>query len=326
MNERDRWLSRARSSWDVLDRVGIRRRSERLTVKEPRGVRAVPLWPYSQVFHTATAMSNVDAPVRGTAHGLLVTLESYRSGQAYGERPMSRRRYFDDNAWIALAAIDYGTQESLVTSRRILRFLREGAEQLDGETVGIRWIEGGANFHACSTGSTGLVAARLVHRGVIDADAGLKLAAGCAAFMVRLQGADGLVRDHMRPDGGIDQAIFSYNQGLGIGLFAELGWLDEAVDLAHRTIGVFDDEALWKQPPVFNSILIRELMNLHEVTPHVSWLTYCRNYLQRVWDEARHPTTGMLRGGGIGSYDKDVLLDHAGLVHAMVALAKAIDA
>jgi hypothetical protein len=141
----------------------------------------------------------------------------------------------------------------------------------------------------------------------------------------QLEDADGCVRDHRRPDGGIDGAIYTYNQGLSIGLLCEIGHVDEAADLAMRTIALFDDQRLWKHAPVFNSILIRELMRLHSAQPNPMLLTYCTRYLDRVWNQARNPSTGILRGGGIGTYDKDVVLDHAGLVHAMLAVALAFD-
>ena len=324
MNDSELWLHRAQLSWEALDRVGLRRRSGRVTVKEPGGVRAVPLWPFSQVLHTAIALSSAQVVQRGVAHDVLTALESYRSGEAYAERPTNNRRYYDDNAWVALATIDYDTQQSLDTARRILTFLHQGSDELVDGVIGVRWVEKGLNHHACSTGSTGLAAARLANRGVIDREEGMSFARGCAAFLRRLEDADGLVRDHQRPDGGIDGAIYTYNQGLTVGLLVEIGQIDEAAALASRTMKAFHDERLWKHAPVFNSIFMRELMRLHSVWPDRQYLEYCASYLERVWNEARNPSTWILRGGGIGTYDKDVLLDHAGLVHAMFALGSAL--
>jgi len=324
MNDSELWLHRAQLSWEALDRVGLRRRSGRVTVKEPGGVRAVPLWPFSQVLHTAIALSSAQVVQRGVAHDVLTALESYRSGEAYAERPTNNRRYYDDNAWVALATIDYDTQQSLDTARRILTFLHQGSDELVDGVIGVRWVEKGLNHHACSTGSTGLAAARLANRGVIDRGEGMSFARGCAGFLGRLQDADGLVRDHQRPDGGIDGAIYTYNQGLTVGLLVEIGKLDEAAALASRTMKAFHDQRLWAHAPAFNSIFIRELMRLHRVVPDPVSLTYCQRYLERVWNEARNPATGGLAGGGIGTYDKGTVLDHAGLVHAMFALGTAL--
>jgi hypothetical protein len=241
-------------------------------------------------------------------------------GSAYAERPRNKRRYFDDNAWIALAACDYGTKESLAVAARIFGFLRSGSDDLGGGQIGVRWVESGQNHHACSTGSAGLVAVRLADRGLLDSAQAIEFAGGCAEFLVSLLDDRGLVRDHRRPDGGIDAAIYTYNQGLACGLLAAVGRQDEAVALAERTMGAFDSTRLWRHAPVFNSIFIRELLSLRQVVPSRTWVDYCSEYLEQVWRQARDPSSGLLRGGGIGQYDTNVLLDHAGLTHAMFAL------
>ena len=325
MDDRQLWWSRAVESWQALDRVGVRRRSGRVTVKEPGGFRAVPLWPFSQVLHTATVLSGAHLIPRSQAHDLLVTLQTYRAGAAFAERPSNQRRYFDDNAWIALAAIEYGTQESVTIASHILDFLRQGSDVLSPDEIGVRWVESGQNYHSCSTGSAGLVAVRLAGAGVIPAASAQDFAEGCANFLVALMDGDGLVRDHRRPDGGIDGGIYTYNQGLALGLLAAVGRQDEAVALANRTIEVFDGERFWKHAPVFNSIFIRELMRLYQLVPNRQWPDFAMTYLERVWTLARLPESGLLRGGGIGEYDKDVLLDHAGLTHALFAVGAALD-
>ena len=72
---------------------------------------------------------------------------------------------------------------------------------------------------------------------------------GCAEFLLSLADRDGLIRDHRRPDGVIDSAIYTYNQGLAVGLLVEVGRQDEAIALADRTIAAFDSERLWKHAP-----------------------------------------------------------------------------
>ena len=324
MDESELWRSRAVSSWQACERAGIRRRGGRARVKEPAGLRAVPLWPFSQVLHTATVLSDAHLIARRVPHELLVTLETYRAGTAYAERPTNKRRYFDDNAWIALALIDYGTKDSLDSAARIFRFLEQGSDVIPNVGVGVRWVESGFNHHACSTGSTGLVAIRLAHRNLLDRSQAFEFAGGCADFLVSLVDQEGLVRDHRRPDGSIDGAVYTYNQGLAIGLLAEMGRRDQAVELADRTIAAFGFDRLWKHAPVFNSIFIRELMALNRDVRSRQWCDYVRAYLDRVWTQARIPDSGLLCGGGMGAYDKDVLLDHAGLTHAMLAFGSAL--
>ena len=307
------WRRRADEAWGAMASRAFVVRRGRLAVREPGGLRAVPLWPFSQVLHAGAAVAAPESPA------LLASLESYRRGSAYAERPSTRRRYYDDNAWVGLALLDHREIDGAV---RVLTFLREGCVALADGSLGVRWVEGGAALHACSTGSTGLVAARL-SRQVDGAERGalIELAGRCAAFLERLHDTDGMVADHRRPDGSVDPGVYTYNQGLLVGLLTELDRVDDALELAQRVRTVFDADRLWAHPPAFNAILVRELLRLDPVRPEAGLRSWCSDYLTRVWNEARDPVTGLFTSGGIGRYDSGLVLDHAALTGAMAALA-----
>jgi hypothetical protein len=308
------WASRAASAWEALVRASVARRRGGLVVREPHGWRAVPLWPFSQVLHAAALVGAPEAP------GLRDALETYRRGAAYAERPGNRRRYYDDNAWIALALLAHDEPEG---AARILDMLREGAVTLPSGAVGVRWVEGGDALHACSTGSTGLVALRLVEHAREEDRPGLvQLAERTTAFLEELLDADGLVADHLRADGSVDPGVYTYNQGLLVGLLTGLGRTDDAVALADRARAAFDPDRLWRHPPAFDAILVRELLVLDALRPDAGLRPWCAGYLDRVVHEARDPATGLLTGGGIGRYDDGTVLDHAALTGAMAALAR----
>lgn len=253
------------------------------------------------------------------------TLEGYRGGDAYAERPGNRTRYYDDNAWIALAAIDLDDRKGgpwRDTAARVLGFLREGEREVQSDQTGVLWVEGGRSLNACSTGSTGLVALRLACDASSSDRAKLvEFAERCLRFLTgTLRGADALVCDHRDEHGNVDPAEFTYNQGLAIGLhvgLADLGHVSElrlAQELAGRTLDAFEGERLWTHPPAFNAILFRELLALYAVDGDRRWPSAVDAYMDRVWLEARDPETGLFTAGGIGRYDSDVALDQAGLV------------
>jgi hypothetical protein len=312
------WGARAEAAWDALARAAVVRRRGRLVVREPGGLRAVPLWPFSQVLHAAVLVGAAEVPaLRGS-------LESYRRGAAYAERPRTRRHYYDDNAWVGLALLDSG---DAATAARVLEFLREGCVTLPEGSVGVRWVEGGDALHACSTGSTGLLALRLADAVVDDAAeraALLALASGCTSFLEELLDADGLVADHRRPDGSVDPAVYTYNQALLVGLLAGSGRIDDALALARRVLAAFDPARLWAHAPAFNAILVRELVRLDALRPAPDLRAWCTTYLDRAWTQARDPASGLLTAGGIGRYDDGVVLDHAALVGAMAVLADVV--
>jgi hypothetical protein len=307
------WRSHAEQAWDALVRASFGARRGRTVVREPGGLRAVPLWPFSQVLH---ACALVGAP---QSAALRETLETYRRGTAYSERPGNRRRYYDDNAWIGLALVDHGDLDG---AARVLGFLREGCVPRDGGAVGVRWVEGGEALHACSTGSTGLVALRLASARGEAGGALVELAAACTAFLETLLDPDGLVADHLRPDGSVDPGVYTYNQGLLVGLLTGLDRADDALALADRVRAAFDAERLWRHAPAFDAILVRELLGLDAVRPDAGLRAWCTAYLARVLDQARDPRTGLFTGGGIGRYDDGVVLDHAALTGAMAVLGR----
>jgi hypothetical protein len=308
------WASRAASAWESLVRASVARRRGALVVREPHGWRAVPLWPFSQVLHAAALVGAAEGPA------LRESLEAYRRGTAYAERPGNRRRYYDDNAWIALALLAHDEPEG---AARILDMLREGAVPLPSGAVGVRWVEGGDALHACSTGSTGLVALRLVEHAREEERPGLvQLAERTTAFLEELLDADGLVADHLRADGSIDHGIYTYNQGLLVGLLTGLGRADDAVALADRVRAAFDPDRLWRHAPAFDAILVRELLALAAVRPGAGLRAWCAAYLDRIAQDARDPATGLFTAGGIGRYDDGVVLDHAALTGAMAALSR----
>lgn len=323
----DVWVARARWGWESL-RPALRDARGRAVVHEPGRWTAVPLWPLSQVIHAAGILAPDDPRTSRDLHLLLRGLERYRRGEAYAERPGRRRRYFDDNAWLALAALERGDHEQ---ARRIVGFLARGSRPTESG-VGVLWVEHGDSLNACSTGSTGLAAIRLAQCGsdisiteraeLTDLTDLADLAEGCRAFLVgTLLNGEGLIADQLKSDGTIDPAVYTYNQGVTMGLLAELGEIDEATALAARTTAFFTIERLWAEPPAFVGILLRELMSLYRTTGDERWPTYARSYLDRVWHEARDTNARTFTSGGIGRYDSGRVLDHAALVAAMAVLA-----
>lgn len=306
------WRDRGVQAWHALDEAGIVSTRAGLVVRQPARRRREPLWPFSQVLHATVAVASYDDDARARLDGLWSALEAYRRGDGYAERPRLRTRYYDDDAWIAFAALADGSPARQDLAGRVLRFLRTGVRD-DG---GVLWVEGGATRNACSTGGVGLVAARLP-----DEPGSREIAEGALAFLLRLRDGDGLVADHVRADGTIDPRVFTYNQGLLVGLLHELGRAEEALEHARRTASAFDADRLWQHPPAFTAILVRELVPVLRAHPDPVLSAYVEAYLDRVWHEARDPRTGLLTAGGIGRYDDGLLLDHAALVTALAALA-----
>ena len=110
--ERTKFAKGLAGKFPALDAAGIASTRSGLVVREAGRRRREPLWPFSQVLHATVAVAPYDADARERLTGLWTALEAYRRGDGYAERPRLRTRYYDDDAWIALAALADGSPAS----------------------------------------------------------------------------------------------------------------------------------------------------------------------------------------------------------------------
>jgi hypothetical protein len=319
----DPWAERAEAAWHALASCLARAPNHQLVVKDgpARGAPGAALWPFGQVLTAAIALLRTGVVDESEViRPLLSTLERYRHGDGYGPFPGDRTRYFDDNAWIALAVVQLalvtGDDHHLGAARSLFAFLEEG--EVPGG--GVLWVEGQESRNTCSTGPSAQVALRL-HLATGD-ERPLAFAQRQLAFLDNtLRTAEGLFRDNVDGHGRIEPTIWSYNQGTPIGamvlmsrLTGDRRWRDDALRTARATEAHFAvDDGWWRQPPVFNAIYFRNLLALAAHLRDRSLLVSLDAYLDRVWIEARDPRSGLFVGAGIGSYDGRPTIDQAGL-------------
>jgi hypothetical protein len=315
--------ARAVDAWGVLAAHGLVRTPGGLVLAKDGPRRRAPIsavWPFGQVLAAAAAMMGLGAVDETLVDRMVRGLERYRVGDAYGAFPGERNRYFDDNAWIALDLAQLASLRDepgdAAAASSLFEFLVTGA----GPDGGVLWVEGDGVRNTCSTGPTAQVALRLFER---DGDARhLEFATRQMRWLdAHLRDEDGLYRDHVRPDGRVEPAIWTYNQGTPIGAMVLLArfthddrWIERAVTTARSTAAFFGvDDRLWQQPPVFNAVYFRNLLTLLAVAPNDDLLAAFDGYLDRLWVDAqdRH---GWFVGGGVGSYDRNPTIDQAGVV------------
>lgn len=260
-------------------------------VHEPGSPLAVTCWPFSQVMHAFALADAVSGPARFP--GLAAGLAAYRDPRGGHRESIGRgRRYYDDNAWLGLAMLQRHAISTGARARhRATEIDRHVQAGLDPATGGILWVEGGDTYNACSTGAGALLHARLGG----DVTASLR-------FLSDLRNADGLVRDHVRSDGSIAPAVYSYNQGLLVAAARAAGHArlhGEALDAAEAH---FTADRLWSQPVVFNAVYVRALVGSGP-------LAAVREYAQRLADHG-HDEHGWATGAG--RYDQTRVVDTAG--------------
>lgn len=265
-------------------------------------------WPLGQVLHGRVALAMQDGDW-DRVDALFREFESYRAGDGFTGAVGGRERFYDDNAWIGLAAMQAfsatGDERYLRHAEQTFTMVQGGAHP-DG---GLFWVEQDlAARHTCSGAPAGQLAMQL-HAATGD-ERYLDFAREQAEWLAtNLRTDGGLYQDNLRNDGSIDPAIFTYNQGAALGLDVQLyratgeqRYLDRAAETADATLAAFGEERLWSHAPVFNAIFFRNLLALHAVQPDDRYLEALDGYLERAWSEGRNPDTGLFDAGGIGSY------------------------
>lgn len=312
---------RAHEAWGALEKRCLVRSRGRVLAKDgPRRTASVSaLWPFGQVIAASAAMLGLGAIGADLIEPMVEGLEHYRVGDAYGAFPRERHRYYDDNAWVALDLLQLaeltGDPRHLDAAADLFGFLAQG----EGPEGGVLWVEGDPSRNTCSTAPAAQVALRLHER--TGGDSYLEFARRQVVWLDRvLRDGEGLYRDHVGGDGSVEPTVWSYNQGTPIGaavllarFTGDAAWIDRARVTAAAVQRHFGErERLWESPPVFNAILFRNLLALCCVAPDPASLRLVDDYLERAWHEGRD-RRGLFTAGGIGSYDGNPTIDHAGL-------------
>ncbi len=271
------------------------------------------VWPQGQAIAGALDVASVTGDYQ-PASSAIAALSLYRQGPAYAPDIAygpGQHRYYDDNEWLGLDLVQAynqtGDRAYLDRAEGIFDFLQGGRTP----SGGMHWVEESRtpSRNTCSNGPAIELALRL-YQATHDSKY-LDFARKTDAFLEStLRSPSGLYYDSIGDDGTLHQAIWSYNQGTPIGADAlfyrvtgDKTYLDRARQTAASALSYLgQDDRLWKQPPAFNAIFFRNLLQLDRIAPDPSYRQALGSYLDRVWTQARDPRTGLFDQGGIGHY------------------------
>jgi len=225
-------------------------------------------------------------------------------------------RYYDDNAWLALAFVQQyrmGLTASLDRAKQLFTFARAGwcANAQEPDVGGMFWVHQGVGYgltnHDRGTGATAGNAELGYHLrlltgstsyagdGAVSASPGALGASNMGnwvdACVDSTRSGSGLYWNAVRSDGSIDTNLWSYNQGVMIGvnvlryqLTADRAYLGRAADIATKALSAYG--SFEEQPPSFNAMLFQNMLMLYpyaSTSLRSSILHSMRSYAERAW-------------------------------------------
>jgi uncharacterized protein YyaL (SSP411 family) len=322
---------RALSSYDAMQRYLYDYRTG--NYREVAGAKpSARAWPYSQAIQAAVAVAalpsrraSIDVPRR------FVSLDrKFRSGATYTAWP-GGDVYFDDNAWIAGALLDWSrVHRSMAAQKRAAELFGSIVRAWDVNaqhpcTGGVFWTAAAGNRdrNTVTTANAALLGLRLYS--ATHGASYLAWSRRLLAWVDRcMLGDDKLYSDHIAVDGTVDETRWSYNQGLLIGALVELhritgdaASLARAEEVGDAALLYFDGRWDGDEPPEFAAIFFRNLLALAAIDGRRDYVDAAESYGVWAWSDARDPRTGLFSFSG-----PTRLLDQAALVQLYATLAR----
>lgn len=264
------------------------------------------LWPFSRALIGTLSMAGMAAAeYKPAVNDRLSGLAKYRGAwgnpaafDSYVVQPLGQGgdRYYDDNAWLALALVEQhrlGLSDSLHRAQQLFDFARSGWDRHAKNPApgGVFWVEQGRGMgrsnHDRGAGLNagyarlGFLLHELTGSSTYDGD-------GDVGASPRVLGAENMLNwvvtnldsnrngtgpywNVMRQDGSIDTNLWSYVQGEMIATRAvqyrltnDVRFLQVAEDIARETLTHFG--AFTRQPPSFNAMCFQALLLLSSLT------------------------------------------------------------
>lgn len=236
-------------------------------------------------------------------------------------------RYYDDNAWIGLAALRHAElvpdAELVALADEVAAFVETGWSTDPAFAVpgGIHWRETprrGRN--TCANAPAAALFAKLARRGRGDATGFAIAIYRWTRAALRTEG--GLYVDHIAPDGRRDPTLWSYNQGAMIGAGVVLAELtgeetyrtDAAETLAAALARYATPERLIAEPAAFVAVFFRNAFLLAGTGADAPAGDLARAFVRAL--AARRARTGLVAG-------RDALMATAALAEVAALLAGA---
>jgi len=290
------------------------------------------LWPLCALMQAANETEQME-PKKEYLKPVLAAIQQYYSTeppapgyQAYVSKESKDSRFYDDNQWIAIAALDAynrtGKKSYLILAEEIYRFMMTGFDEKSGG--GLYWKEDEKNTkNTCSNGPGILVALQLYK--ITKKKEYLTVATQLYDWTNKhLRAPDGIYWDAIKiPSMKIDSAKYTYNTGtmlqsnvLFYQITKEKKYLDEAYFIADAAEKFFYKNGKLPGNYWFNVVLLRGYEELYKVDKNKDRFRFFVDDAERIWKEERD------QAGLLGRKDKKGLIDQAAMMEMFVRLER----
>jgi len=290
------------------------------------------LWPLCALMQAANETEQME-PKKEYIKPVLAAIQQYYSTeppapgyQAYVSKESKDSRFYDDNQWIAIAALDAynrtGKKSYLILAEEIYRFMMTGFDEKSGG--GLYWKEDERNTkNTCSNGPGILVALQLYK--ITKKKEYLTVATQLYDWTNKhLRAPDGIYWDAIKiPSMKIDSAKYTYNTGtmlqsnvLFYQITKEKKYLDEAYFIADAAEKFFYKNGKLPGNYWFNVVLLRGYEELYKVDKNKDRFRFFVDDAERIWKEERD------QAGLLGRKDKKGLIDQAAMMEMYVRLER----
>jgi hypothetical protein len=212
--------------------------------------------------------------------------------------------FYDDNAWVALDELYAygltGRTGDLRTAEGIFRFVVSGWDTSPAASCpgGVFWEDIAGSPRNTISNAPNAEAGLLIY---LDTRQPYYLRWARKMYdWVRgcLRSPNGMYYDHLNPDGTINAALWSYNQGTMIGAGALLyqatgdrSYLRQAEQTASASVSYYGAGGnLYHQPEVFDAIFFRNLLYLAGITHDPEYRQMTASYAETAWRQDRQAT------------------------------------
>ncbi|RFC77895.1 glycoside hydrolase family 76 protein [Streptomyces sp. AcE210] len=330
--DRARALARARDAYRALDRYFDANDGTGLVREQyPPAADDRPYafeWPHSQVHIAALDLALADRRyeaklaerARGQEHywntaGGTTGLPGYAS---YPVAPHGSGgdMFYDDNEWVGLAKVQLhlqtGDKAALRRAEEIFALVESGWDTDADHSApgGVFWTQ--APWSQDRNTVSNMPGAQLALR-LHQITGEARYLRSAARFYdwtnQHLRTPDHLYWDHIDLKGTIEKTIWSYNQGVPVGVgvllyqaTGEPAHLREAERVAEAAYAYFvAGGRLFGQPVFFNSIFFKNLLLLESVTGGTKYQRAMTDYADSLWSQVRDADTGLVRFNSAGT-------------------------